>query len=539
MKYGLTEWIQELKLDKTFPFVKKILSRRRNAPPEGASRWQLVRMALEELGPTFIKFGQLLSNRTDMLPRLLTIELARLQDEVPPFPGDRAAEIVKEELGREIDEVFGEFELDARASASIAQVHRAVLRNGTEVAVKVQRPAIEQTIETDVDILQYLAGLAERYIPTGRLFNPKALVEEFKRSIRLELDFSVERRNMERMAEILAKDRKVHVPTPYGDYSTAKVLTMEYIRGVKVSDLAADGYAEFDKAEVARRGADIMLEQIYVHGFFHADPHPGNIMVLPDNVICFLDFGIVGRLRPRERDNMTDALFGIVSKDATRVTDALIRITNHTRTVDRDALEDSVYDIIATYVDLSFEEFDLSGLFNDLIRVVVQHGLVVPSMMMLVTKALISIEGIGASLSPDFSIMNVLEPFTQRLFLRRFRPQNVLETAYGVASDYGSFARDFPVDMRDLLKIMKTGKLRIGFRVGGLEGLRTTLDTISYRLILGLVLAALMISSALVIHAKLPPLWNDVPIIGLFGFAVAGLFSLGFLVALIVKILRR
>jgi ubiquinone biosynthesis protein len=171
--------------------------------------------------------------------------------------------------------------------------------------------------------------------------------------------------------------------------------------------------------------------------------------------------------------------------------------------------------------------------------VVVRHGLIVPSMMMLVTKALVSIEGIGASLSPDFSIMRVLEPFTQKLFLRRFRPQHVLETIYGAASDYSTLARDFPVDMRDLLRIMKTGKLRINFRVGGLEGLRTTLDTISYRLILGLVLAALMISSALVIHAKLPPLWNDVPIIGLFGFAVAGIFSLGFLIALIVKILRR
>jgi ubiquinone biosynthesis protein len=538
-KYGLTEWVHQLKLDKSFPFVKKLLTKRRNAPPEGASRWELIRMAFEELGPTFIKFGQVLSNRTDMLPRQLTVELTRLQDEVPPFPGDKAYEIVGEELAQDASTVFGEFDLQPEASASIAQVHRATLRDGTEVAVKVQRPEIRGTIETDLDILQYLAGLAEKYVPTGRLFNPTALLEEFKRSIRLELDFTVERRGMERIAGLLSHRKSVYIPKAYEDFSTSRILTMEYVRGVKISKLTEDGYPGYDREVIAKRGADVMLEQIYVHGFFHGDPHPGNIMVLPNNVVCFLDFGIIGRLRPKERDNLADALFGIVAKDAPRVTDAMIRITKHVRPIDRDGLEDEVYDIMATYVDLSFDEFDLSGLFNDLIRVVVRYGLVVPSALMLVTKSLISIEGIGASLSPDFSIMEVLEPFTRKLFMRRFRPRNVLEAGYATASDYSSFLRDFPVDARDLLKTMKRGKLRIGFHVGGLEGLRTTLDTISYRIILGLVLAALMISSALVIHAKLPPLWNDVPIIGLFGFAIAGVFSLGFLIALIVKILKR
>lgn len=539
MKYGLTEWVHELKLDKSFPFVKKMLTKWKNAPPEGATRWELVRMAFEELGPTFIKFGQVLSNRTDMLPRDLTIELARLQDEVPPFAGENAIEIVEEELGSSVSSVYGEFDLEPRASASIAQVHRAVLRDGTEVAVKVQRPGIRHTIETDLEILQYIAGLAERYVPAGRLFNPTALLDEFRRTIRLELDFSVERRSMERFAEMLAHRNTVYVPRAFSEHSTSKVLTMEYIRGIKVSALTEDQHPGYDRTAIAKRGADAMLEQIYEHGFFHGDPHPGNIMVLPNNVVCFLDFGIIGRLRPRERDDLTDALFGIVAKDAPRVTDAMIRITKHARSVDRDSLEDAVYDIIATYVDISFHEFDLSGLFNDLIRVVVQYGLVVPSAMMLVTKALISIEGIGASLSPDFSIMTVLEPFTRRMFLKRFAPKNLLDVGYATASDYGSFLRDFPVDARDIMKIMKQGRLRIGFRLGGLEGLRSTLDTVSYRLILGLVLAALMISSALVIHAKLPPLWNGVPVIGLFGFAVAGVFSLGFLIAMIVKILRR
>lgn len=539
VKYGLSDWIKGLKLDRIFPFVRTMPGWTPEKPPSEERRWALIRMAFEELGPTFIKLGQIASNRSDVLPMSLIKELTLLQDDVQPFSFHEVRRIVKEEFDQNLDEVFAEFDQKPHASASIAQVHRARLRDGTAVAVKIQRPGIRDLITTDTEIIMYLAGLVQRYFPRSRLFNPVALVEEFKKTIMRELDFSVELQNLERFKELYGTMEKLYVPTPYKSHSTKRILTMEYIRGAHVAEVEQDESGKFDGKAVARTGANIILEQIFAHGFFHADPHPGNILVLDNNVVCFLDFGIMGRIRPQQREFLVQLVLGTVNRDPARVTDALLGLTKQTkRDIDVESLEEDIYDLIESYVDVALGEIDLTRFFTDMIGVIVRHGLKIPSNLMLVTKTLVAIEGIGADLSPDFDLMEVFEPFARRLVLRRFRPRNLVHEGYELAQDYGDFLKSFPVDAKESLQLLKTGKLRIGFRVGGLEPLRRTLDAISYRLVFGLVLASLLVSSSLVIQANVPPLWNEVSVIGLVGFAIAGVIAFGFFVSLIVQRLK-
>jgi len=544
VKYGLTEWVRMLHLDKAVPGIRSLLTRKsRKQLPKGASRWEIFRMAIEELGPTFIKLGQLLSNRTDILPNELIRELSRLQDEVQPIPQAMVLTAVREELGRPIDEVFSEFDEMPAASASIAQVHRGVLLTGETVAVKLQRPGIEKMIETDLDIVAYLARLAERYVPASRHLEPSDLVREFRKYLRRELDFSRERQNMDRFASMFENRSDLKVPATFAKHSTQRLLIMEYVDGTKVSSVFnnpdAPHKVSFDRKSIAESGADLMLEQILIHGFFHADPHPGNIIILPGNTICFLDFGLMGRLNDDERDQLAAAIAGMVRRDGARVTDAVLRLTRCNRASEYEELVDEVQDLVDDYLDRALRDVNIAELFSDLISLVVAHGLNVPTSLMMVAKALLTIEGVGMHLYPEFTLQPALEEAAKKVVLHRMRPENLVKQFSTVGIDYLELLRDMPADVSGVTRQLRTGALTIGFRLRGLEPMRHTLDNIGYRLVFGLVLAALMVSSALIIHAKLPPLWNDIPLIGLAGFGVAGIIGMGFLFSLAAKVFRR
>ena len=414
VKYGLTEWVRMLRLHKAVPGIRAMLPRRGRRPvSKEASRWEIIRMALEELGPTFIKLGQLLSNRTDILPTELIRELVRLQDEVKPIPQNLVLNAIEEELGRPMNEVFSQLDELPAASASIAQVHRAVLVTGEVVGVKLQRPGIEKTIETDLDIVAFFARLAERHIPSSRYLGPVGMVKEFRRHIRRELDFNRERGNMERFRANFAGRPEIMVPATYPDYSTKRLLIMEYVEGVKVRTVIdapeTPHGIRFDRKTVAENGANLMLEQILIHGFFHADPHPGNMFILPDDVLCFLDFGLMGRLHEGERDLLAGAISGMVNRNGAKVTDAVLRLTRSGRHIDYEDLVDEVQELIDDYLDRPLKDMNIAVLFTDLISLVVAHGLQVPSGLMMVTKALLTVEGLGRNLYPEFTLQPVLE----------------------------------------------------------------------------------------------------------------------------------
>ncbi len=544
IKYGFSGSIRALRLGKSVPGIRSLLSRRGSAEvPDGLSKWELLRLALEELGPTFVKLGQLLSTRSDILPEELLTQFSRLQDSVQPVEWPRIREALHAELGNEITNVFARIDEYPTGSASIAQVHRGVLVTGEEVAVKIQRPGIPGTIEIDLDIMDQVARLAERHLPIVRHFHPSDLMKEFRKHILQELDFGRERRNMERFRANHAKRYGIYVPETYAEYCTHRLIVMEFVDGVKLSALDSEGFhkklPDCDPSVIARRGADLTLEQILIHGFFHADPHPGNIMILPGNVLCFLDFGMMGELRETERNQMAAAVLGIAQQDGRRVADALVRLSNQNRTVQYDTLVDEVQVLVQDYLDRPLKDLDIGELFADLVRLVTTHGIHVPASLLMVVKALLTTEGVGVRIYPEFTLQPALRAVARKLMIEQLRPNRMAKLGSATMMEYLQLLRDLPGDTGDVLRQLRAGRLVIGFRMRGLEPLRRTLDNISYRLIFGIVLAALMISSALIIQAKIPPLWNGIPLIGVVGFVIAGVLSLSFLVSLISHVFRR
>ena len=534
IRYGFAEWVRALRLDRAVPGVRRLLSRDHgHAIPSGASRWEIIRMAIEELGPTFVKLGQLLSNRSDILPTELVRELAHLQDDVPPVPPEKIRTALETEIGGPIDTVFAEFDDQPSASASIAQVHRARLKSGEEVAVKIQRPDVRSVIETDLEIVAHIAGLAERYVAASRFLNPTAIVSDFRTHLLNELDFTRERRNLELFKEDYGGYAGLMVPGTHSALTTERLLVMDYVHGVKVSALLAGGETPegFDVKVIAERGAELMLDQIMIHGYFHADPHPGNVMILPSNVICYLDFGLMGRLHEHERELLSTAITGMARRDGPRVTDALLQLTRCHHTVEYERLVEDVQTLIDEYLERELRDVNVSELFSALIRLIMSHGIPVPSPLMMVAKALLTVEGVGMNLYPEFTLQPALEAAARKALMQKLRPDYLARIGSTVAMDYAEFLRDLPAGLSGLGRRLRNGQLTIGFR--------HTLDNVGYRLIFGLVISALMMSSALIIHAKLPPLWNGIPLIGVIGFGIAGLSGLGFLGIIVVRLLRR
>ncbi len=539
VRYGFADWLSALKLDRRFRFVRRLLSSRSVEMPVGASRWQLIRMAFEELGPTFIKFGQLLSNRSDMLPAELLAELEQLQDHVPPFRFDEVRRIITRDLGQPIEELFATFEESPVASASVAQVHRARLKNGKNVAVKVQRPRLREIVEVDLDIIAAFARLAETYVPSWRFFNPSGFVEEFRERLNGELDFNQEARNIRRFAAIFRNNRDVRVPEIYSEFCSRRVVTMEYITGTRMSEVLRDRSRRFDRKALARRAGELMLDQVYLHGFFHGDPHPGNLMVLPDGVICFLDFGMMGTLRPREREALTESILGLVDRDPVRVTDAVLVLTEEAGPVNRERLEDAVFDLIDQYADATLGDLDMGDLFQELVQIALHHNLRMPTRMLVMIKATVIVEGVGYNLDPDFQLLSLLQKFTTKIIRDRFHPKRLGKDAAAGSIDMLELLRGLPRDGRELISQLKGGELTLNMHLTGTEPLRKTLDNVSYRIVFGFVLAALMIASALIVHAGLPPLWNNIPIFGLSGFVITGVLGLGFILRIVTRVFRR
>ncbi len=520
-KYELATWIGRLGPD----FAKDLLK-----APGGAAiarhNWETrVRLALTELGPTFVKLGQALSTRPDVVGVAMADELEVLQADVPADPPEKIRAIIETELGKPIDELFAQFDDQAMASASIGQVHRAELKSGESVVVKVQHPGIERKLSVDLDILAGLAQLAER-LPEFENYRPGAIVAEFQRAVGREVDFARERRSMEQFARDFRNDPTVHIPRAYPELCTSRVLTMELIEGIRLGEFKDGSPDGFDPEEVARRGANLYMKMIFSNGIYHADPHPGNIVVMEGQVIGLLDFGQVGRIDERLQEDIGEMLLAIGNQDAEHLTSIITRIGAVPSGLDRAALSIDVADFVAHFGSQSLKRFDLSGALNELTEMIRRYRIMLPARIAMLIKVLATLEGTSRLISPEFSLVEVMAPYQRKLLWRRFSPRRRIRKLRRLYSELERLVELLPQGVVDIIEQVQSGKFDIHLDHRGLEpSVR--------RLVLGMLASALFLGSSLLLSRQVSPTFNvawlameDVSALGAAGYVVS--FALGF-----------
>jgi ubiquinone biosynthesis protein len=532
-KYGFSDVLERLHIDQYLESGLQMINRKPREQIDKLSRPERLRMSLEELGPTFIKFGQVLSTRSDFIPPEYLFELAKLQDDVPPFSYEDVESIFLAEMGHKPEELFSEFKRAPVAAASIGQVHEGVLRDGDKVVVKVQRPEIEKIIAVDLEILAHIAALMEKYLEELQGHRPTSIVEEFARTISKEIDYSVEIGNIERFAKQFERNKTIYVPKVYRDLSCERILTMENIQGVKASDVDQLRKQGADLPLVAERGTNLIMEQIFVHGFFHADPHPGNIFILPDNLICFLDFGMMGRLSRQNRDDFTDLVLYIVARNERKVMESVLKLTNHYEDINRDALSRDLSEMLDRYLYLPLKELEAGKILQDLLELVSRHQIFFKPNFYLMMKAITTVEGVGCILDPDLELLKLAQPFMKKVKSDRLRLNRIAEEAGLATSEYVDLLRDLPEELRSILSQLRQGRMKLEFEHRGLSDLRVALDQVSNRISFAIVLASLIIGSSLIILSGIPPKWHDIPIIGLIGFLLAGVMGFWLLLSIL------
>jgi ubiquinone biosynthesis protein len=528
-KYGLQDLIKGFELPAPVNMaVDKILK----SPAKEYRDLSLahrVRLALEELGPSYIKLGQILSLRVEYLPPEIIDELTKLQDNVPPFAFSEVKEIIESDLKGELDMLFPKMEEQPIGSASLGQVHKAFLPDGTKVVVKVQRPHIRDQIEVDLEIMMYLAQLVENNIVEMKYRQPTKMLEEFADSLEQELDYKMEEAHILRFKDIFRYDRSVHIMDCFPDLSTSRVLAMEYIDGIKareVERLRTEGY---DCARIADRGVDAVLKQIFEEGFFHADPHPGNIFVLEDNVISFVDFGMVGRLKRRHRELMAEFLLTVSQRDEARAVKLLLKMTDHPEELDLGKLERQIGTLVDRYVSKSLKDISFSRLFLQLSNILSEHHMIMPTDFSMMIKAIITLEGLGKSLDPQLNLTRKVSTYFHRLQLERLHPGQLAQDASGALMDLYQVLRDIPEQLNEALSKMAKGDTRLKVEHRADESFERFWNQVTNRLSFSLILASLLVSSSIMVQADIPPKWNDIPVIGLIGFVIAGFMSLRWL----------
>lgn len=529
IKHGFGDLVSRTNLWK---FYYRLKQKRVGKKIHRLSHWERLRMVLEELGPTFVKFGQIMSNRPDILPPALIKELIKLQDSVLPFDGEKAIKMINQELNCDCDKLFKKINHTAIASASIAQVHEAILQNGERVAIKVQRPGIRKIIEIDLDIIKHLSQVAERNFPEIKSIDLLSVVEEFGITIRKEIDFNLEASYIDRFRRNFKNDKRIVVPKVYKELSTKKILTLEFIDGINVNQLENLREKGYSTKEIAKLGTKLVLEQIFKHGFFHADPHPGNVFILPKQVICFLDFGMMGFLLPKYKEYLVDFIIAFANRDAEGVAKILLDFSKNEEKIDIESFEGRIAEMIDQFTYLPIKEIDMKEVINKAMSLVVGYRLRMPPALYLLVKAIITMEGVARELDPDFDMIEHIKPFAKKLLTERMKPKRLLRTAAMSLNEMARLLRDLPYDAREIIKQVKTGKARIVFEHQGLEPMLNTHDRISNRVSFSIIIGAMIIGSSLIVHSGVPPLWNDVPIIGIAGFTIASIMGFWLIISI-------
>ena len=515
-KYGLADWVARI----DSRFLKRWVPITAFEPLTDATHEQRVRLAFTELGTTFIKLGQMLSTRRDIVGPALADELSHLQANVPADPFEITRATVEAELGRPLAEAFARFDETPIASASIGQAHRATLTDGRDVVVKVQHPDILKRIQSDLSILSEMAGLAEQYLADLRAYRPTAVVADFRRLLIRELDFRRELRHLQIFRRNFEKADHVRFPEPIPELSTTRVLTLEFLAGTPLSraDTALVPADDPDRDELARRGARVFLDMIFRDGFYHADPHPGNILVLPNQVVGLIDAGMVGRVDDRLRGQIEAAMAAVIAGDAEAVTDLIMQVGDVPPHFDAAALQVEVADQMAFYWGMPLDQFQLGGALDELTESIRRFKILLPPPLALLLKVLVMLEGTARLLSPNFNLVEVLMPYRRRFVTRRLSPKRVLRRLMTAAHDWDEVISGFPRLVRDLMQFARRQEFAVRLEHSHLE------PSVN-RLVFGMMVSALFVGSSLLWAVNAPPLVFNLPVVGMAGCLAAAVLG--------------
>ncbi len=514
IKYGFDDVVDRLEIPGR-KYLEKI-----RVHTAHLTTYERLRMVLEELGPTFIKFGQIMSQRADLFPEDLLQELRKLQDDVPPEDFSEIKRVLEQNFNASLEEVFSEIEENPIAAASLAQVHRGKLKHdGQEVALKIQRPGIAETIRSDLDILERLAIRLDGRMESFRVYNLPQLVQRIRRLMFQELNFVQEARNMRVVQTHLEQDSGILVPSVFTEYSGPYVITMELARGSKMKDIK---FSELkNRATLAKRGVSFSLQQVLVHGFFHADPHPGNILVDEYENMIILDWGMVGRLTPKVRYELIDLISAVVNNDVEDVTEILISFTIGRENINRNILQNEILDVISHFTRLPLKEINLGQLLMELTTILRSHGRILTTDLSIMIKALVTAEGTARMMYPDLDIIKEAEPIVRQISAERYKPGNVIKGLQRNIKYLLRFQYEFPRQAMDIVSKLEQGELAIRFQHHNLEGLQSTLERIVNRLVLGIIVAALFLGSGIIVVAGTGPTLWGYPTLGVVGYIVA------------------
>ena len=527
LKYGFDDVVHRLELP------GKLLLRRVSRVGEELTTAERLRKTLEELGPTFVKLGQVFSMRSDLLPAEWVFELRKLHDHVPPVPFDRMKGHLESNLRRPLAEVFVRFEEEPMAAASLAQVHRAVLREGRQaVAVKIQRPNIRADIDGDIAMMEWLATRLNNHFDAAAMVDLPQLVREFRRTLLRELDYTREARHMAIFRANFADDPMVHIPELFGEHCSSKMLVMELIDGIKLHREAFED--EGQRKELARLGLGVVAKQVLVDGFFHADPHPGNLLIRDGRILCMLDSGMVGRLTRETRFKLTELIQATVEKDVDRLLDTLINLTDGYDRVDRRSLERDLLDLLDSYHSVPLAELNLGAFLAEITDALRENGLRLPQNLAVMIKALITSEGVARELDPDLNVIQELRPIVRQLMIEQRRPENIWRGVRRNLTQVLTLQRQLPSRLGRISRKLEKGELTVRFRHENLQGLHHTLEDIASRLTVAIIVGSIVIGSSLIVTAGVGPMMFGLPALGVIGYLISALLGLW----IVVNILR-
>lgn len=522
VRYGFSDAIQRMGLAGLIESAGKILHLKQPSSISKMDTPERIRFALEELGPTFVKLGQILSTRVDLFPPDWIEEFEKLQDQVPPVTFDELRLQLTEDLGAPPEEIFAHLDTKPLAAGSIAQVHRARLDDETEVILKIRRPNIRHVIEADLRLLARVAEIAEKEIEEIRHFHPREVVRQFTLSLRRELDMISECHHMERIANNFEDNPNIVIAKIYWQWTCERLNVQSLIKGIPGNDLNAVEKAGLDRKVLAQLGSDAVLKMVLEDGFYHADPHAGNVFYLPGNKLAFLDFGMVGHLSDVRREQIVDLLNGMVNKDVAEVTDVLLEWASDTD-VDSESLAIEVDGFLDSYHSVPLKQLKISAMLNDITVILREHKLSLPPDLSMLFKVFITLEGLGRQLDPDFDMVSSATPFLKKATLARYKPAAIAKRGLSNLSSMIDILGSLPQDVRRLIRAAKRGSLQVNVDITRLEKFGKQLDKSASRITVGLIMSALIVGSSIVMTVSGGPTLMGLPLFGFLGFLAAGL----------------